>query len=260
MMMMMILIQAMHGIPYEPSLKRCLTLPFTSPLPHDPRDLANNTLDIRTSQRVHMSAFPEKDQTKSCRLTSDPPPSAWALLTSRPWYHPFPTPCRLKAGRIVPSPVARCLPPTRASPLYSRPCTWHDQGTVSSPCSSPVISGSARPLSPFALSTPHRSRTLLAEQERELLIRLPCLCTNSCAFQSPAPIARLHALCSLPALCGGPRGRPIAFRRPDSLRQTLGRLEDRLSPVGCEEPHAPHLAQLPQRADCTTLFEIAWLS
>jgi len=26
MMMMMILIQAMHGIPYEPSLKRCLTL------------------------------------------------------------------------------------------------------------------------------------------------------------------------------------------------------------------------------------------
>ena len=58
MMMMMILIQAMHGIPYEPSLKRCLTLPFTSPLPHNPsRGAYNSHISSHPRSSKHTSAI-----------------------------------------------------------------------------------------------------------------------------------------------------------------------------------------------------------
>lgn len=52
LMMMMTLIEAMHGTPSEPSLKRCLTLPFTSLLPNDPRHMGQHAQNISSAPRA----------------------------------------------------------------------------------------------------------------------------------------------------------------------------------------------------------------
>jgi len=123
----------------------------------------------------------------------------WTLLTSRPCSHYFLTPCSQKpteACRDLSLAVSHVdLQKTAASTVgHARVMTR----ALSRHLALLSITGSARPLFPFALSASLRARTLLAKQERESLVAALTLCQS---LRLPKPRPGCEAASSLLFAC-----------------------------------------------------------